>query len=131
MDDLSHQPEVFFHRTCLFAKFFHELKIKNIGTIQTNAINIKLINPETNHIKQIFFDLRILKVQTRKFEMILPGIITKRVPQWTLPVKADPLIPAGIGRIPSVLLNIPEGEKLAAGVVEYAVHNHADVRFVA
>ena len=107
------------------------MKIQYIGTIQADSINIKFIDPEADHVKQILSYLWILEIQAGKLKMILPGFIAKRISQGTLPVKADPLIPAGIGRIPSVLLNIPEGEKLAAGVVEYAVHNHADVRFVA
>ena len=59
MDHLTHKPEILFHPGGLIAHPFHKIKIKYICCIQTDSINIKGIDPETDHIKKILHYLWI------------------------------------------------------------------------
>ena len=62
VDYLAHQPEIRFHFFSSAAKLFHEIKIQNISSIETNSIHIELRNPETDHIADIVLYIRIALV---------------------------------------------------------------------
>ena len=51
VNNFSHQPEIFFHGSSGCTHLLHKLEIHYIGAVQTDSVNIKGINPITNHIK--------------------------------------------------------------------------------
>ena len=126
VDYLAHKPEIFLHPCGFLPHLFHEIKVQHIGAVQPDTVNIKFINPEPDHIKQIGPDRRIKKVETGKFKMSLPCIVSKWVPAWALPVEINPFIPVFVRGIPLFFLDILKCKKLPSRMVEYTVHHHAD-----
>ena len=59
VNNLTHQPEIFFHFVCGTAQGMHKVKIKYICRIQPDAIDIKLRYPKTDHIADIILHFRI------------------------------------------------------------------------
>ena len=59
MDHFTHQPKIRFHSICHLTHRMHKSMIQYICRIQTDSINIKGIDPETDHIKKILHHLRI------------------------------------------------------------------------
>ena len=81
VDDFSHEPEILFHGFRFPAHFFHKMEIKYVCAVQTDAVNVKGVDPEPDHVKEIPADLGIGMVETGKFKMSLPGLIAERVSQ--------------------------------------------------
>ena len=59
MNNFTHQPEVRFDFLGSTAKGTHEIKVKDIGSIETDSIDIKLRNPVADHITDIILYFRI------------------------------------------------------------------------
>jgi hypothetical protein len=57
------------------------MEIKYVCAVQTDAVNVKGVDPEPDHVKEIPADLGIGMVETGKFKMSLPGLIAERVSQ--------------------------------------------------
>ena len=62
VDDFTHKPEIRFHGSGLCTHFLHEIKVQDIGCVQTDAVNVKFVHPETDHIKKIIFYLLVIKI---------------------------------------------------------------------
>ena len=63
MDDLAHEPEVFFDGISGPAQILHKTEIQDIRRIQADPVYIKLLYPKADHIANIFFYRRIPLVQ--------------------------------------------------------------------
>ena len=126
MDDLAHQPELRFHLFRLPSEPPHIIKIQHIRTVQTDAINIKSADPETDYIHQRIHNRRVLQIQPRKLRISPPGLIRKRISQRTCSVKIHLAIPVFSPGIPLLLLKILKGRKFTARMVKNTVNNHLD-----
>ena len=62
VDNLAHQPEIRLDFLCSTTEHTHKIKIKDIGSIKTDAIYIKFRNPVTDHITDIILNIRIALV---------------------------------------------------------------------
>ena len=62
MDHFAHQPEILFPLTGAVTHFLHKIKRQTVSTVQTDTVNIKLRDPEMNHIKQIITDCLLVKI---------------------------------------------------------------------
>ena len=58
--------------------------------------------------------------------MPLPCIVTESVIHRAVPAEIHAFVPAAVAGAFPLFLNVPEGKKLSAGVVEHAVHHHLD-----
>ena len=79
VDHLAHKPEILFHSLCFPPHLLHKPKVKHIGTVQTDAVNIKFIHPETDYVKEILSHFRIGMVKTGQFKVPLPRFISKGI----------------------------------------------------
>ena len=59
VDHLAHEPEVRFHGGSFFTKLFHEPEIQDIRAVQTDPVDIKIVDPEADRVEQILADIRI------------------------------------------------------------------------
>ena len=62
VDDFTHQPEILFDFICCMTENTHKIKIQDISGVQTDSVNIKLGNPETDHITDIVLNFRVTLV---------------------------------------------------------------------
>ena len=131
MDDLAHQPEIFLHRGGLLAHLVHKLEVQDICTVEADAVDVKRVDPVTDHVKKILFDLRILEIQARKLKMPLPCVVSESIPIWRTPSEVHVSIPATVSGAFTIFLNILKSKKFSSGVVEDTVNNNADSSFVA
>ena len=126
VDHLSHQPEIRFFLQDYAAHLPKEIKIKAVRTIQPDAVNIKRINPETNHIKQVVLHLRISEVQVDQIARSSPRLIGKPVVISAVPAKIDALVPVLVSRLLPILLDIPKCKKITSCMVEDSIDDHPD-----
>ena len=130
VDHLAHQPEIFLFIIGKAPHILHKGELQTVRAVQADAVDIKLIDPETDHVKKIFPYLRLPQIQIHKFKTVPPGLVSETVVIRGVPPEVDPLVPAAVGRVFPVLLNILECEKLTSCVVEHAVHHHPDIQFM-
>src|SRR5699024_5815086 len=128
MDHLAHKPEILFLLAGPPPHLLHKIKIQAVCAVQTDAVNIKSIDPEIDHIQKIIPYLRILKVQVHQFKTISPGFIAKAVIIRIVPAEVDSLIPSAIRRIFPVFLDILESEKFSSRMIENSVYHHLDIQ---
>ena len=88
VNHLAHEPEIFLHGLCPAAHFLHEVEVQHIGAVQAYSVNVKLINPKPDDVKEIGPYIRVKEVQAGQFKMSLPGFVSKRIAAGALPVKA-------------------------------------------
>ena len=50
---------MWFHGGSFFTKLFHEPEIQDIRAVQTDPVDIKIVDPEADRVKQILADIRI------------------------------------------------------------------------
>ena len=93
VDDLSHQPEIRLFLQNHMAHLPEEIKIKAVRAVQPDAVNIKRVDPETNHIKQVVLHLRISEVQIDQIARSPPRLIGESVMISAVPAKIDALVP--------------------------------------
>ena len=60
---LTHQPKIFLHLVGDLAHPLHEIKIQHVSSVETDAVDIKFGNPETDDIVYKIFHFRIPLVQ--------------------------------------------------------------------
>ena len=128
---LTHKPEIFLHGLCLAAHFLHEVKVQHIGAVQAYSVNVKLVNPKPDDIKEIGPHIRVKEVQAGQFKVSLPGFISKGIAAGALPVEVHSLIPVLIRGIPALFLYVLKGKKLTSCVIEHTVHNNLYALLVA
>ena len=131
VNHLAHEPEIFLHGLCLAAHFLHEVEVQHIGAVQAYSVNVKLINPKPDDVKEIGPYIRVKEVQAGQFKMSLPGFVSKGIAAGALPVKVHPLIPVLIGGIPALFLYVLKGKKFTSRVIEHAVHYYLYALLVA
>ena len=61
----------------------------------------------------------------------MPGFVAEGIAERAAPAEIDVPVPSGVRGLVTVRLQVAEGEKLATGVVEYAVHDDADAMLMA
>ena len=130
VDNLAHQPEIrldFFSST---TEHTHKIKIKDIGSIKTDAIYIKFRNPVTDHITDIILNIRIALVKFDEQIISTPVVIGKSIIVFVVSIEIDIAVPVKIWRMLPVFLDIFKGEKITSGMVEYTVKNNFDSFFV-
>ena len=130
MDHFSHQPEVFFFSSGSGAHLLHEAEIQTVRAVQADAVNIKFIDPEIDHIQQIIPDFLILEIQVYQFKTIPPCLVGKSVIVTGISSKPDSLVPSAVTGTFSLFLNIPESKKLSSRMIEHAVHNDLYTQFM-
>ena len=128
MDHLAHEPEIFFLLSCPPPHFFHKIKVQAVCAVQADAVNIKGIDPEINHIQKIVPYLRILKVQVHQFKAVSPGFISKTIIIRIVPAEVDSLIPSAVRRTFPVFLDILKGKKFSSRMIENSVYHYLDIQ---
>ena len=131
MDHFAHQPEIFFFLRSSPAHLFHEIKGQAVCTVQTDAVDVKLPDPEMDHIKKVISHSLFVKVQIDQFKTVSPGLISKSVIIGAVPAEIHTLVPVDIGGMFPVFLNILKSKKFTAGMVKHTVHNYPDPGFMA
>ena len=126
MNHLAHQPEILFFCIHNPAQIAHKIKFQTVRTIQPDTVNIKSVNPETHHVKEILAHSFVIEIQVGQFKTISPGLVIESIVIMSIPLKAYILIPPAIPGLLSLFLQILECEKFPARVVKYAVHYHTD-----
>ena len=96
VDNLAHQPEIrldFFSST---TEHTHKIKIKDIGSIKTDAIYIKFRNPVTDHITDIILNIRIALVKFDEQIISTPVVIGKSIIVFVVSIEIDIAVPVKI-----------------------------------
>ena len=62
VNDLAHQPEIRLDFICDMAQCFHIFKVQHVRGIQTDSIDIKFADPETDYVADVITDCRIVLV---------------------------------------------------------------------
>jgi hypothetical protein len=131
MDHLAHQPEIGFDFICHVAQCLHIFKVQHIGGVQTDSVDIKFADPETDHITDVIPDRGIVLVQLYKKIVAAPVFIGKAVVVFIISAEVDIAVPVAVRGIFPVAADVLKGKKVSAGVVKDAVKNDADSLFVA
>ena len=131
VDHLAHEPEILLHGGGCRPQLPHKVKVQHVGAVQAQAVDIEGVRPEADGVQEVILHLRILQIQAGEIELSLPGVVAEGVAHGALPLEGDAPVPVPVGGIPPPLLDIPEGEKLPACVVEDRVDHHPDAGPVA
>ena len=131
VNHLAHEPEILLFLTGHPTQLLHEIKLQAVCAVQTDTVDIELVNPEPHHIQKIILHAPIPEIQVRQLETVVPGLVVKAVVVMGIALEAHILIPVTVRGILPVFLNIPECEKFAAGVIKDAVYHHPDAIFMA
>ena len=62
VDHLAHEPEIRFHGGGLFPELFHEPEIQDVRAVQADPVDIEVVDPELDRVKQILADLRVPEI---------------------------------------------------------------------
>ena len=101
----------------------HEIKIKHICRIQTDSIDIKRIDPETNHIIKILHYRRITLIQLHQKIVATPVLIGKAIVILIIATKIHITEPITVLGSFTVLLQILKGKKASSDMIKHTVHN--------
>ena len=82
VDHLAHQPELRLHLVREVAKRMLEAHIEHIGTVETETIDVKGIDPVLHDIDQIFTDALAVEVQLRELPGTAPCTVVEAVAPW-------------------------------------------------
>ena len=130
VDDLPHEPEVRLFLIHAPAHLLEEGVVQAVGAVQPDAVDVKGVDPEADDIQDVVPHPSLPVVQIYQLEAVPPGLVAKAVVVGAVPAEVEALVPGAVGGVFPIPLNILEGEKLPAGVVEHAVHHHTDAFFV-
>ena len=123
MDHFAHQPEILLHLSSLMTHSLHEIKIKHICRIQTDSIDIKRIDPETNHIIKILHYRRITLIQLHQKIVAAPVLIGKAIVILIIATKIHITEPITVLGSFTVLLQILKGKEASSDMIKHTVHN--------
>ena len=93
VDHFAHQPEIRLKLVRLVPKHVHEFKVQHIRRIQTDTVDIKFFNPETDHIADVLLYGRISLVQLYKKIIAAPVIIGEAVIVLVVSIEIDVAVP--------------------------------------
>ena len=123
MDDLAHQPELRLHFVGKAAQSLHEVKVQHVGSVQTDAVDVELLHPEADGIIMVLLHLRVALVQLDQQVEAAPVAVGEAVVVLVVAPEIHIAEPVLIAGVLAVLLQLPEGEEIAAHMVEHAVHD--------
>ena len=126
MDHLAHEPELRLHFICRLTQGFHKIKIQYVRCIQTDPINIKLTDPEADHVTDIIFDCWISLIQLHQQIVAAPVIIGKSIVIFIISIEIHITVPVTVWRLLPVLLNILKCEKISSCMIEHTIKNHTN-----
>ena len=125
MKRLADQHKVGLKLTGKGVQAAHKVAVEHIGNVQAQAVDAKDLGPTTHGLEQVIDHGGVLQVELHELKMAFPALIPKAIAVARVTVKAD-MKPVFVRRVPLSLLNIAEGPKAAADVVEDGVEYHAD-----
>ena len=125
VDHFAHQPEILLETIGKLTHLFHELEIQYICCIQTDSINIKVVHPHGNAVKQILTHLRIPDIELDQEVISSPVLVGKSIVIFIVAAKIQIAEPTAILRILPVLQHILKGKETASHMVKHSVHDHA------
>ena len=131
VDHLAHQPEIRLHGLGGGAQGAHEVKIQHVGGVQAQAVDVERLHPEAHRVQQVVPHGGILQVQLHQLVVAAPVFIGEAVVILVVAPEIHAAVPVPIGALLPAGLNVPEGEEIAARVVEHAVQDHPHARRVA
>ena len=106
-----------------------EIPVETVSHIQTEAVNVEGIYPETDVIEDVLDHGLVPEIQLNKIVVAFPAFIPETVVVIGIAVEGD-MEPILIGGIPFFLLHIPECPEAAADMIEYTVQDDFDSGFV-
>ncbi len=115
---------------CACAHLLHEAEIQAVGAVETDAVDVELVDPEVDDIKEIVADLLVLEIQVDEFEAVSPCFVGESVVIAGVSAEPDSFVPSAVRGLFSFFLNVAEGKEFAAGVVEDTVYDDFDAEFV-
>ena len=62
-DNLAVKPEIGLFASAKSLELSKEIKVNNVCGVKAQTVNIKLVNPEVNSVKQIVYNVGIFKVK--------------------------------------------------------------------
>ena len=98
VNHLAHQPEILLLIARHPAHFPHKVKIQAVRAVEPDAIDVELMDPETDHIKKIILHLAVLQVQVRQLRAVPPRLVAEAIVIIIVPPEIDSLVPAAIAR---------------------------------
>lgn len=94
----------------------------SVGSVQTDAVNIELIHPEADGVEVVVLHLRVALVQLDQQVEAAPVAVREAVVVLVVARNSRRRTSRGSGVL-TVLLQLLELKKIAAHMVEHAVHN--------
>ncbi len=121
VNHLAHKPEVRPDLPCRLSQSLHVPEIQHIGSIQPDAVDLKLLCPEPNHITDIIPHRRIILVQFHQKVISPPVFIGESVVVLIIPPKIHTAVPILVRGILPVLFDVLKGKKISSRVIKYPV----------
>ena len=131
MDNFSHQPEVRLDLVCDMSQRLHEIKIKHICCIKTDAVHVKFADPEADNITDIVLHGRVALIEFDEQVITAPVLIAEAVVVLIVAAKVHVAVPVSVLRAFAFFFDVFKCKEITSRVVEHAVKNHFDVFFMA
>ncbi len=131
VDDFTHQPKFRLNFVCDMAQRLHKVKVKHIRSVKTNAVHVKLADPEADNITDVVLHGRIALVELHEQVVTAPVVVAEPVVVLVVAAKVHIAVPVSVLRAFTFFLDVFECKEIAPGVVEHAVKNYFDVLLMA
>jgi len=96
---LTHQPKIGAQAAAVGGQNLQETQIHHVGGVQTQPINIVILNPLGHRPQQVIAHLRVVQVQLDQCVEAVPGVVGERIAAVIGLAEAQARKPAGVGRI--------------------------------
>ena len=131
VNDLAHQPEVGLERIDGLAQGLHEVKVEHVGRVETDAIYVKLADPEANDVADVVAHGRVALVELGEQVVASPVVVGEAIVVLVVAPKVHVAVPVAVGRVLAVGPHVLEGKEITSGVVEDAVKDDLEAGLVA
>ena len=129
MNDLADEEEVFSFGLNGAAKKLQKPRGKQVADVEAESVDLKFVDPEEDDVHEIALKPFVLQAELDEFVVSFPILIGKPVAIGVVGGKIH-VKPKAVVCIFTLLEDVLKGGKLPSDVVENAVQNDADARFV-
>ena len=102
-----------------------EVLIQTVGDIQTQAVDVKFLDPAADALEQVLDDLLVAQIQLDQLVVTFPALVPEAVVVVGIAVEID-VEPVLVRGVPLFLLNVLKCPEAASDMVEHAVEHDAD-----
>ena len=123
--EFTYKNKVLFKPVAVLSESLQEIFIQTICNIKSETVNVKFPDPACYTIKNMIYNLRIIKIKLYKIIMTFPALIPQTVIVITVSSEVN-VKPILIGRVLTVFKNILKCPEASSDMIEYTVKNYFD-----